>query len=167
MDNRTRKQKTINKMVLFFRPLFLAIGFLFNVVYTVLIGWWADPLSAKRSDEKLAEDIRNSMTFLFDDHRAVFVKNETPIKRVFDLAVVTMEVKEFRMEFTSIRGESYVSLASYRDPKKFQEVTALLDGLDWDQGIKRKGPQPYPYSNWMEASDILRQNWQRLAKAMS
>jgi hypothetical protein len=145
----------------------LLIGFIVSTLYKGLIAWWADPLAEKSADRRLAEEIRNSMPFLFSDHDGEVVRNPDKIPRSFDLAIATVRVDEFALQFVTVRGEYKVYVASHAVPHVFREVGGVLDSLDYQAGKKRSPGVPYSYSNWLNAADILQNNWERLTKALT
>ena len=49
------------------RPPFLAIGFVFTTIYAGLFGWWLDALISKKNDERLANEVKQDLPFLFSE----------------------------------------------------------------------------------------------------
>jgi hypothetical protein len=144
-------------------PIFYVIGFLFVNTYKLLFGWWLEPLSGRKSNARLAEEIENKLSFLFSEHGARIVPNEGRLRRGMDFAYTTIEVGNFRLHFITGRGDLAVRIAPKHAPSDWHDLALVVMALDTPQGLRAR-----ENLNWLEdVARVLRENWERLNFAMS
>ena len=74
------------------RPPLLVLGFVFGNIYKLCFGW-LDKRTAKKDEERFADDIRTHLSFLFSECGAHIVPNEgVSFPPSFDGAYVTVAV---------------------------------------------------------------------------
>lgn len=144
-------------------PVFYVIGFLFVNTYKLLFGWWLEPLSGRKSDARLAEEIQNKLSFLFSEHGARIVPNEGRLRRGMDFAYTTIEVGNLRLHFITGRGDLAVRIAPKHAPSDWHDLALVVMALDTPQGLRAR-----ENLNWLEdVARVLRANLGRLNSAMS
>jgi hypothetical protein len=144
-------------------PIFYVIGFLFVNTYKLLLGWWLEPLSVRKSDARLAEEVQNKLSFLFSEHGARIVPNEGRLRRGMDFAYATLEVGNFRLHLITGRGDVAVRIAPKHAPSDWHDLSLVIMALDTPQGLRAR-----ENLNWLEdVARLLRENWERLNFALS
>jgi len=126
------------------RPPLLALGFVFGNIYKLCFGW-LDKRTAKKDEERFADDIRTHLSFLFSECGAHIVPNEgVPFPPSFDGAYVTVAVGTLLLRFCRGRGDFSVGVASEFAPRDWEDFRLLADGIsEWDTSQPRSA---YPYS---------------------
>src|ERR1700739_4188354 len=92
-------------LVTIFAPIILLVGGLFKVIYWLFFRWWLEPLTGRKLDRRFAEEIRQSLPFLFTEHGARIVPSESRQERSMDAAWVTVEVENMQLFFLTGRGD--------------------------------------------------------------
>jgi hypothetical protein len=146
------------------RPPFLAIGFVLSVIYAGLFGWWLDKRVAKRYDERLANDVRQNLPFLFTEKCGQIVPSDDyHIQRAFDLAVVTVATQDVWIRFIQVRGEFNVEVASTQPPHRWEDLSGALENAEMRRGATLndvvKTRPSRAYSSFADAARLLRAQW--------
>jgi hypothetical protein len=122
------------------RPPLLAIGFVLRILYAGLLGWWLDGLLRRIDDRRLAEDVKQNVPLLFDNKvGGRILPSETRLPRSFDLAVATVSTGDFLIQFTRVRGELNVRLASAKPLHKWEDLCVVLSNSEFREGAARGG----------------------------
>ena len=145
------------------RPPLLVLGFIFVNLYKLCFGR-RDIRLAREHEQRLVDDIRTHLSFLFTEHEAQITPNEgTPFPPALDGAYVTVAVGTSRLRFVRGRGDFGVAVTSQFAPHDWQDFQLVADGIsEWDTSQ----PPPYVYS--LEAfGSILRPRLAGLQEALS
>jgi|SRR4051812_11003603 len=97
----------------------LLLGFIFGNLHKLCFGWLNRRL-ARRNEQRLADDVRTHLSFLFTETGAQIIPNQgTPFPPSFDGAYVTVAVGAVQLRFVRGRGDFSVSVASEFAPQHF------------------------------------------------
>src|SRR5579872_7013849 len=112
------------------RPPLLVLRWAAGVIYKLLFSR-ADEKLAKKHEEKLAADIESCLPFLFREMGGRIVPNEgVEFPPPFDYAVVTVDISQIRLRFTSGRDELTVQVAPKFAPNNWHELSTILSTLE-------------------------------------
>ena len=121
-----------------------------------------DRYFARRAAERLEQDIRNELPFLFDDHQGRIVPTpNVPFPPGFDYAFVTVEVGSLRIRFCRGRHELDVGVGAKRKPLDIYDLRLVLSLLD-----KAEEQDWGPIIDLRHASRLLRDGLSRLEGAL-
>lgn len=102
-------------------------------LYRISFEWWLDIPQARRAEARFRHEIRENLSFLFDDEGATIVPNEdAPFPPPFDYALVTVAVGQILFRFVRGRREFRIDMAvlgsvkSWRDWKDLRLIWAVL-----------------------------------------
>lgn len=146
------------------RPPFLAISFVLTTIYAGLFGWWLDALVSKKNDERLANEIKQNLPFLFSEKTGRIVPSDDyRVKRAFDLSVVTVATEDFWIRFIRVRGEFNVEVASTQFPHRWEDLSGALENAEMREGATLNGvvaTRPSrAYSCFTDVERLLRNRW--------
>lgn len=160
-DAPVKKEPTWIRIV---RAPVLAIGFVISIIYAGLLGWWLDKLVAKRSDERLANDVRQNLAFLFNENCGQIVPcNDYQIPRAFDLALVTVATQDFWIRFARVSGEFNVEVGSTQAPHRWEDLSGALESAEMQHGATLndvvKTRPSRAYSSFADVARLLKTHW--------
>ena len=146
------------------RPPFLAVSFVLSTVHAGLFGWWLDPLTSKRSDEQLANEVKKNLPFLFSEKRAQIVPSDDyRVQRAFDLAVVTVATEDFWVRFVRVRGQFEVEVASSQLPHRWEDLSGALESAALEEGATLNDVvatrRLRAYTSFADVEHLLRTHW--------
>ena len=108
------------------RPPLLALRFIFGKLYSLLFGR-LDIRAASKNQERLAHDVRASLSFLFSEHGARIVLNEgVRFPPPMDYAVVTLSIGNMFLRFVRGDGSLGVQVSPERMPQDWHELSQVL-----------------------------------------
>jgi hypothetical protein len=123
---------------------------------------------AKKDDRKLEDEIRDHFSFLFTEKNAHFVRNESKIKRSFDLAVVEVAAQGLLLQFVRMRGDVSMAVRSARSPENWRQVNDVLEEDEVEAGhstaeivVSRRSRF---YTGPESASHVLKDKWDQLRR---
>ncbi|HEX3377848.1 MAG TPA: hypothetical protein VHS29_13355 [Candidatus Acidoferrales bacterium] len=137
------------------------LGYIIKLFYQILLGWWLSPLIASRTESKLKTEIRNDLSFLFEDFEAQFVPNET--KSTWG-KVVTLVSQNLRLEFAWDRGEYSVRISPLRGIAEWVPVEYALIAIHFEDPAISPIPQEV-FSSISRISEILKPQYSQLEEA--
>jgi len=123
-----------------------------------------DPLVSKKNDERLANEVKQHLPFLFREKRARIVPNDDyRVERVFDLSVVTVAIEDFWIRFIRVRGEFNVEVSSPQPPHRWEDLSGALENAALREGATLNGvvaTRPSrAYSSFADVERLLRNQW--------
>lgn len=143
------------------------VRFALGKAYWIFVGWPIDVPMAKKRQRQFASEIRQSLTFLFEEHGAEIIPNEgVPFPPPFDNALVTLAVDGLLLRFVRGHGEFRILVASrsdaqdWRDWKDLLLVRKILD--ESEDSHDRTWVRDLP-----EANRLLKRELPRLLNVMS
>lgn len=142
-------------------PPLILIGKLFGVIFGPL-STFLDRHLARREMEKLEQDVRNELPFLFNEHQGHIVPTPgVPFPPGFDYAFVTVEVRSLRIRFCRGRGELDVGIGAKSKPHDIYDLRLVLSLMD-----EAEEPDRGPIVDLRHASQLLRAGLNRLESAL-
>jgi len=145
------------------------IGSIVAGVYRPFFGWWLDDLMNKRYEDKLKDQIRHALAFLFDDHGATFVPNDSGYEWTKG-KMVTLEAGNVRFRISRDRNEDGAEIAPLHVPSDWRSlVTALVAVTAKTKPVRSKDDLPrYPvFPDLFELGEWLKPHFRQLAQAYS
>ena len=120
-------------------PPFTLLRAILSPTYDLLFGW-LDRRLARKGEQKLAQDVRDAIPYLFREHQGHIVPNQgVPFPPGFDYAFVTVAVGDILIRFCRGRGELDVRIASKGDPREWHELSLLLSLMTKEENLQRWG----------------------------
>ena len=107
-----------------FNALSLALG----KAWWLLIGWWLDPVSQRKRNLALMEDVQANLNFLYSGGQPIVEKR--PAILPFDYASARILLGNVYYRFTRGRGELNITLAPRHDPSRSHELSMVIAALD-------------------------------------
>jgi len=114
------------------RPLLLILRAILSPVYKLLFGWLDDRANTKWHKE-LEQEIRQQLSWLFDNYGAQVIPNTRQYPRAFDYAVVTVATNNVLLRFVRGRGELRADIAPAHSPDAWQELGEVIASYSSDQ----------------------------------
>ena len=107
----------------FFSPLILGIGFAFKVVYYIFFAWWLNPWLDRKANRELLDDITRNLYFLVSEPSSI---------RVLRAEWPSVEIPSGNLLFTITRwrGDTTVSVAPKHDPLQSYELGPLVAAFE-------------------------------------
>jgi hypothetical protein len=102
--------------------------------------WWFDERASNRVQRDLETEVRENVSFLFLDEGAQVIPNNPPPPRVFDLAQVTLKLRDLLLIFIRGRGELFVHVAARRAPRDWHELSRVLAAIGTPVSEFRRSP---------------------------
>jgi hypothetical protein len=137
-----------------------ALGFLLSVLYSLLFRWWLDKLMVKKGNEKFAEEIRETLPFLFSAYGAQVIPNDREPRASFDFAYVTVSMSGLILRFCRGLGTTSIDVSSLRNPEQSHDLSSVLNSIDSE--VKRQS-----YSGLLEVEPLLRSHMKEVIEAFS
>ena len=123
------------------RPPLTVLGYLLEPV-CALFGF-SDKQIALRNQGKLEQDIRNSLSFLFDAENGRVVPNQgVPFPPAFDYAFVTVAVDDVIIRFCRGRGDLDIQVAPQNAPNDLHDLSVVLPPRLADLVLSCVAPDP-------------------------
>jgi hypothetical protein len=117
---------------------------------------------ARREMEKLEQDVRTELPFLFNEHEGHIVPTaDVPFPPGFDYAFLTVEVGSLRIRFSRGRGELDVAVGAKGKPHDFYDLPLVLNLMDDGEEPDRRS-----VDDLRHASRLLRASLSRLEGAL-
>ncbi len=136
-------------------------------LYGILFRWWLDVPLAKKAEARFAREIRENLSFLFEDKSAAVVPNEgVSFPPPLDYALVTVAVGRLLFRFVRGGGEFRIEMAlsgdvmNSRDWKDLRVIWAVLNESEADEPFLR-------LRNLLDADSFLRAELVRLQELAS
>lgn len=121
-----------------------------------------DRYFARREAERLEQDVRNELSFLFNEHQGRIVPTpNVSFPPGFDYAFVTVEAGNVRIRFCRGRGELDVGVGAKRKPLDIYDLRLVLSLLD-----DAEEPDRGSIVDLRHASRLLRDGLSRLEGAL-
>jgi hypothetical protein len=142
------------------RPILVPVIWAVEKTYAALFGH-RDLRLSKEDDERLAQEIRSNLSFLFDDYGARIVPDETlKHPRPFDYAVVIVSLDELSFRFIRGRGEFRVQVVPNRTPSVWEDLPLVLAMVDAE--FERR-----EFSSFLDVAASLKHRMKLLQEAFS
>jgi hypothetical protein len=142
------------------RPPLTVLGYLLEPV-CALFGF-SDKQIALRNQGKLEQDIRNSLSFLFDAENGRVVPNQgVPFPPAFDYAFVTVAVDDVIIRFCRGCGDLDIQVAPQNAPNDLHDLSVVLALME----TEGSDPQRWNFATLQQASRLLRPKMDRLKHA--
>ena len=116
-------------------PLVLIVVGPFILAYKLFLGWWLNPVLNKRLENKLREQVRTDLAFLFQDFDARFVANDRTYENKI---VVSMDAADLRIRVGQHHGDYGISVAKRDSPENRESLTSILEVIYEKEGSLRK-----------------------------
>lgn len=151
------------------RPPLVAVRLLLRTAYTDLFGWWFDRRRSRKLDAALAKEIDQRLEFLFTQKNArVLPSDEHQVKRMFDLALVTVATDDLHVRFITVHSHFTVEVASPRMPHQWEDLSSALENAELSEGATLKNVvaarRSHSYSFFMDVERLLRSHWSLLKR---
>lgn len=107
----------------FFGPLIVGIGFVFKVVYHAFFAWWLNPWLQRKAHRELVDDITRNLYFLVSEPSSISIlRAEWP----------SVQIPSGNLLFTITRwrGDTTVSVAPKHDPVQSYELGPLVAAFE-------------------------------------
>ncbi|HEV2991688.1 MAG TPA: hypothetical protein VG759_24855 [Candidatus Angelobacter sp.] len=144
-------------------PIIFVLGRLIGGIYKLFFGWWLDPRTNRGLDDRLAQEVREKLSFLFTEHGASVVPTENKYPRGMDFSYITVEAGNLRLLFLRGRGDLTVRVAPKCAPKEFHELALVAMVIKTPQGIGRRTT----LHGLDDVDKLLRAEWGSLNQALS
>jgi hypothetical protein len=120
------------------RPPLIVIGFVTKSLYSLFFGW-ADKRLGRRLEQQLGKDIKQNLSFIFDQYGGVIVPNTgVRFPLPFDYAVVTIEAADLLFRFYRGRGDLNVYVAPKQAPNDWNDVSLVISALKAPDDMQRR-----------------------------
>jgi hypothetical protein len=120
------------------RPPLIVIGFVTKSLYSLFFGW-ADKRLGRRLEQQLGKDIKQNLSFIFDQYGGVIVPNTgVRFPPPFDYAVVTIEATDLLFRFYRGRGDLNVYVAPKQAPNDWNDVSLVISALKAPDDMQRR-----------------------------
>jgi hypothetical protein len=153
------QRETKHRILLFFAPVLLGVGFIVKMVYNAAFAWWLDPWLRRKANRALLDDITANLYFLVSEPQA----NVRSIG-VSQSEWPTAEISWKNLLFTVVRwrSDTIISIAPRHHPGKSYEIGPLVAALECRHFSKRDVVNGLP-----GAANLLRPRLQALNAAFS
>lgn len=106
-------------------PVLFVLGKVYKLCFR-----WLDQAISKKDDEEFAQEIKYHVLFLFTERNANILSNKNKkLLRAFDASYVFVAADTLIFRFCRCRGEFHVSVASEREPERFELLELLLEAV--------------------------------------
>ncbi len=151
------------------RPPIVAIVTVGSAIYSLLFAWWLDDRVARKLDARLAQRVRENLSFLFTEKNArVVPSDDYRVARAFDLSVVTVATNDLYIRVITVRGEFDVEVASPDLPHRWEELSSAIESAKLGEGAGLKqmiASRRVPaYSFYPDVERLLRSHWTLLTR---
>ncbi len=142
------------------RPLFIGIGFIVKMVYSIAFAWWLDPWMQRKANRALLDDITRYFYFLVSPSLA----DVSPAINVLPSEWPTAEIswKNLLFNITRWRDETIVSVAPRHLPRESYSLGPLVAALEHRHFSERD-----TVNDLEDAARLLRPRLQTLNLAFS
>jgi hypothetical protein len=143
----------------FVAPVFLGVGFIVKMVYTLAFAWWLDPLLRRKANRSLLDETTANLYFLVSephvDVRAISARHS---------AWPTVEISWGNLLFTVVRwcGDTNISIAPRHAPRESYELGPVVAALE-----RRHFSERDVVNDLADAANLLRPRLQSLNAAFS
>jgi hypothetical protein len=144
-----------------------AAPFVFAVVavYKLCFAWWSEPLYARQTQKRLADDLRLALAFLFEDHGAkIDFGNGIDSRRDHNRSWVTISAETVLLRILRDRGDFTVEVTSKFAPSEWQTLGSVIAVVDRQNASTLDKPAYYTIRN---IEGVLRPRYEYLRDAMS
>jgi hypothetical protein len=129
-----------------------------------LFGWWLDRRVVEEYDERLADEVKQNLSFLFTERNGQIVPSDDfQVQRSFDLSVVTVATQDFWIRFWRVRGEFNVEVASAQPPHRWEDLAGALESAELREGATLNAVvatrTSRAYSSFQDVARLLRKHW--------
>jgi len=107
---------------------FRALSFVLGKVWRISFGWWLDPISQRRKNQALWNDVQANLYFLYSGGQPIIETH--PNIQPFDYASVRISYGNVLYCFTRGRGEVNVTLAARHAPARSHELSKVIAALE-------------------------------------
>jgi hypothetical protein len=142
------------------RPPLEIVRFVFGGIYKLLFGR-ADAQLSRRCEQRLAEEIRRDLAFLFTDHGGRIVADNTiryPLP--FDYAYVVVDVVNLLFRFFRGRDQLRAYIAPTHSPGAWEDLSSLLGLIGNNSELKE-------FSSLPQIASVLKPNMHWLQENLS
>ena len=112
----------------FFAPFFLGVGFIVKMVYNIAFAWWLDPWLQRRANDALFRDVQANLYFLVSQGQLVNSSRVTVLP--FDYAQVGIRWENLLFTITRGRGELNVSVTPRHAKDESYELGPVIAALE-------------------------------------
>jgi hypothetical protein len=112
----------------FFAPFFLGVGFMVKMLYNIAFAWWLDPWLQRRANDALFHDVQANLYFLVSQGQLVNSSRVTVLP--FDYASVGIPWENLLFTITRGRGELNVSVAARHARDESYELGPVIAALE-------------------------------------
>jgi hypothetical protein len=117
---------------------------------------------ALRNQRELEQDVRSSLSFLFDEQNGCVIPNRgVPFPPGFDYAFVTVAVDDVLFRFCRGRGDLDIRVAAKNAPNDLYDLSIVLALME----TENSDPQRWNFATLPQASRLLRPKMDRLKHA--
>jgi len=138
---------------------FIVVG-PFILAYKLFLGWWLNPVLNKRLENKLREQVRTDLAFLFQDFDARFVANDRTYENEI---VVSVDTADLRIRVGQHHGDYGISVAKRESPENRESLTSILEVIYEKEGLLRK---PL-FVDLAELGKLFREKFNQIQTAVS
>lgn len=144
------------------RPIAVPFGLAAKATYWLLLGWWLDGRMSRQGQNRLAQEIRQALPFLFSQYKGRVVPSEGIIfPEPFDYSTVTVLTDDLLIRFIRGRGELGVNIAPAERPNDWHELPRVIRAMH--------GAEDVGYGNvadLSEAAGLLQANIEQLNRVL-